>query len=182
MGQRPWRGLLLALMLISLSTPVQADGDGIGMDAALLPAFVDVDLEPMLEVHLVGFGVNGTAMLMASISDAEGSVVWSVMDNVSLGDGDGTVLMVNLSTIPAGVQQLDLELSGHVMASNGTHVSSAVVSLQRDRPLSVGVVAASSDRVEGLNAAGVPNGADPRDGERVAWFVTLRNDGDVAWN
>ena len=182
MGQRPWRGLLLALMLISLSTPVQAEGDGIGIDAALLPASVDVDIDPMLEVHLVGFGLNGTATLHATISDAEGSVVWSFMDNASLGGDDVAVVEVNLSTVPAGVQQLDLVLTGHVMASNATHVSSATVSLQRDRPLSVGVVAASSDRVEGLTAAGAPNGADPRDGDRMAWFVTLRNDGDVAWN
>ena len=169
-------------MLVMLSTPVQADGDGIGMNATLLPAFVDVDVDPMLEVHLVGFGLNGTAMLVASISDAEGTVVWSVMDNDSLGGGDAAVVAFNLSTVPAGVQQLDLVLSGHVMASNASYVSSAALSVQRDRPLSVGVVAASSDRVEGLNAAGIPNGADPRDGERMAWFVTLRNDGDVAWN
>ena len=182
MGQRPWRGLVLALMLISLVTPVQADGEGIGMDAAQLPVSVDVDDSPLLSVHLVGFGVNGTAMLHASISDAEGSVVWSAMDNATLGDGDTTVLVLNLSTVPTGVQQLELVLSGHVMASNTTHVSSATVTVQRDRPLSVGVVSASSDRVESLNAAGAPTGAYPRDGDRMAWFITLRNDGDVAWN
>ena len=182
MGQRPWRGLVLALMLISLVTPVQADGEGIGMDAAQLPVSVDVDDSPLLSVHLVGFGVNGTAMLHASISDAEGSVVWSAMDNATLGGGDAAVLVLNLSTVPTGVQQLELVLSGHVMASNATHVSSATVTLQRDRPLSVGVVTASSDRVESLNAAGAPTGAYPRDGDRMAWFITLRNDGDVAWN
>ena len=125
MGQRPWRGLVLALMLISLVTPVQADGEGIGMDAAQLPVSVDVDDSPLLSVHLVGFGVNGTAMLHASISDAEGSVVWSAMDNATLGGGDATVLVLNLSTVPTGVQQLELVLSGHVMASNTTHVSSS---------------------------------------------------------
>ena len=140
MGQRPWRGLVLALMLISLATPVQADGEGIGMNAAQLPVSVDVDASPLLSVHLVGFGANGTATLHASISDAEGSVVWSAMDNATLGDGDATVLVLNLSTVPAGVQQRELALSGHVMVSNATHVSSATVTLQRDRPLSVGVV------------------------------------------
>ena len=86
MGQRPWRGLMLASMLILLAIPVQADGDGIGIDAAQLPTFVDVDLSEEVVVHLQGFGVNGTATLHGTISDAEGAVVWSVMDNISLGD------------------------------------------------------------------------------------------------
>ena len=182
MGQRPWRGLMLASMLILLAIPVQADGDGIGIDAAQLPAFVDVDLTEEVVVHLQGFGVNGTATLHGTISDAEGAVVWSVMDNISLGDGDTGVLTLNVSTVPAGSQELNLLLSGHVLVSNTTHLSSATVSLQRDRPLSVGIVAASSDRAESLNGAGMPSGADPRDGERLAWFLTLRNDGDVDWN
>ena len=168
MGRRRWRGLMLASMLILLAVPVQADGDGIGMNASLLPSFVDVDDGSALDVHLQGFGANGTATLEASISNAEGSVVWSVTDTISLGDGDAGVLTLNLSTVPAGQQQLDLVLSGHVLTSNTTHVSSASVSVQRDRPLSVGIVAASSDRLEGLTAAGLPNGADPRDGERMA--------------
>ena len=182
MGRRRWRGLMLASMLILLAVPVQADGDGIGMNASLLPSFVDVDDGSALDVHLQGFGANGTATLEASISNAEGSVVWSVTDTISLGDGDVGVLTLNLSTVPAGQQQLDLVLSGHVLTSNTTHVSSASVSVQRDRPLSVGIVAASSDRLEGLTAAGLPNGADPRDGERMAWFVTLDNGGDEGWN
>ena len=74
-------------------------------------------------------------MLHASISDAEGSVVWSAMDNATLGGGDATVLVLNLSTVPTGVQQLELVLSGHVMASNTTHVSQATVTLQRIGPV-----------------------------------------------
>jgi len=182
MGRRHWRGLMLAFLLIFLAIPVQADGDGVGIDVAQLPAFVDVDVDPELQVHLQGFGLNGTATLLASISNAEGALVWSWYDNVSLGDEDTTVVPVNLSTVPAGSQQLDLMLTGHVMVSNGTHVSSASVAIQRDRPLSVGIVGASSDRLESLNPAGIPSGADPRDGDRIAWFITVDNAGDVPWN
>jgi uncharacterized CHY-type Zn-finger protein len=173
---------MLAFLLIFLAIPVQADGDGVGIDVAQLPAFVDVDVDPELQVHLQGFGLNGTATLLASISNAEGALVWSWYDNVSLGDEDTTVVPVNLSTVPAGSQQLDLMLTGHVMVSNGTHVSSASVAIQRDRPLSVGIVGASSDRLESLNPAGIPSGADPRDGDRIAWFITVDNAGDVPWN
>ncbi|GIS27623.1 MAG: hypothetical protein CM15mP128_3820 [Methanobacteriota archaeon] len=95
---------------------------------------VDVDDSPLLSVHLVGFGANGTATLHASISDAEGSVVWSAMDNVTLGDGDATVLVLNLSTVPAGVQQLELVLSGHVMVSTPRTSRRPRFTLQRDRP------------------------------------------------
>ena len=182
MGRRHWRGLMLAFLLIFLAIPVQADGDGVGIDVAQLPAFVDVDVNPELHVNLQGFGLNGTATLLASISNAEGALVWSWYDNVSLGDEDTTVVPVNLSTVPAGSQQLDLMLTGHVMVSNGTHVSSASVAIQRDRPLSVGIVGASSDRLESLNPAGIPSGADPRDGDRIAWFITVDNAGDVPWN
>ena len=110
MGRRRWRGLMLASMLILLAVPVHADGDGIGMNASLLPSFVDVDDGSALDVYLQGFGANGTATLEASISNAEGSVVWSVTDTISLGDGDTTVLVLNLSTVPP-VQQLELVLS-----------------------------------------------------------------------
>ena len=182
MGRRHWRGLLLASLLIFLAIPVQADGDGVGIDVAQLPAFVDVDLDPELHLHLQGFGSNGTATLLASISNAEGAMVWSLYDNISLGDEDTTVVAVNLSTVPAGSQQLDLVLTGHALVSNGTHVSSASVTVQRDRPLSVGIVGASSDRLESLTPAGIPSGADPRDGERIAWFITVNNAGDVPWN
>lgn len=182
MGRRHWRGLMLASLLIFLAIPVQADGDGIGIDVTQLPVSVDVDATPEVQIHLQGFGVNGSATLLASINNAEGTMVWSQFHNVSLGDGDVAAVPVNLSTVPAGQQQLDLTLTGHVMASNGTHVSSASVAIQRDRPLSVGIVGASSDRLESLNPAGIPSGADPRDGERVAWFITVHNSGDVPWN
>ena len=182
MGRRHWRGLMLASLLIFLAIPVQADGDGIGIDVAQLPASVDVDASPELQIHVQGFGVNGSATLLASVSNAEGALVWSVVNNVSLGDGDTDVIALNLSTVPAGQQQLDLVLTGHVMASNATHVSSASVAVQRDRPLSVGIVGASSDRLESLNSAGIPSGADLRDGERLAWFITVHNSGDVPWN
>lgn len=182
MGRRAWRGLLLASLLVLLAIPVQADGDGVGIDASQLPSLVDVDADPTLQVHLQGFGVNGTAELQASIADAEGSIVWSWAQNVSLGDEDIAVVALNLSTVPAGQQQLQLNLVGHVLISNITHLSSATVSVQRDRPLSVGFVAASSDRVEGLDAAGLPGGGDPRDMDRMAWFLTVRNLGDVPWN
>lgn len=182
MGRRHWRGLMLASLLIFLAIPVQADGDGIGIDVAQLPASVDVDATPELPIHLQGFGVNGSATLLASISNAEGAMVWSQSNNLSLGDGDTAVVPVNLTTVPAGQQQLDLVLTGHVMASNGTHVSSASVAVQRDRPLSVGIVGASSDRLESLTPAGIPSGADPRDGDRMAWFITVHNSGDVPWN
>ncbi|MCH1411378.1 MAG: hypothetical protein L7U48_04780 [Candidatus Poseidoniaceae archaeon] len=182
MGRRAWRGLLLASLLVLLAIPVQADGDGVGIDASQLPSSVDVDADPTLQVYLQGFGVNGTAELQASIADAEGSIVWSWAQNVSLGDEDIAVVALNLSTVPAGQQQLQLNLVGHVLISNSTHLSSATVSVQRDRPLSVGFVAASSDRVEGLDAAGLPDGGDPRDMDRMAWFLTVRNLGDVPWN
>lgn len=182
MGRRAWRGLLLASLLVLLAIPVQADGDGVGIDASQLPSSVDVDADPTLQVYLQGFGVNGTAELQASIADAEGSIVWSWAQNVSLGDEDISVVALNLSTVPAGQQQLQLNLVGHVLISNSTHLSSATVSVQRDRPLSVGFVAASSDRVEGLDVAGLPDGGDPRDMDRMAWFLTVRNLGDVPWN
>lgn len=182
MGRRAWRGLLLASLLVLLAIPVQADGDGVGIVASQLPSSFDVDADPTLQVHLQGFGVNGTAELQASIADAEGSIVWSWAQNVSLGDEDLAVVVLNLSTVPAGQQQLQLNLVGHVLISNSTHLSSATVPVQRDRPLSVGFVAASSDRVEGLDAAGLPDGGDPRDMDRMAWFLTVRNLGDVPWN
>ncbi len=182
MGRRAWRGLMLAALLIFISIPVQADGDGIGIEVSQLPAFLDIDANPELQVYVQGFGVNATAELQASISDAEGQLVWSWGQNVSLGGADTAVLVLNLSTVPAGQQQLDLALIGHVLVSNSTHVSSASVSVQRDRPLSIGIVTASSDRVEGLSVGGEPNGEDPIDADRLAWFLTVRNFGDVPWN
>lgn len=95
MGRRRWRGLMLASLLIFLAIPVQADGDGIGIDVAQLPASVDVDATPELQIHLQGFGVNDSATLLASISNAEGAMVWSQSNNLSLGDGDTAVVPVH---------------------------------------------------------------------------------------
>ena len=175
-------GVLLLVLLLLPLVAVAAEGDGAGLRLSALPSgMVDVDVDPVLSVTVDGHGIVSDDVLRADIEDAEGSVVWTQSSPFTVQPGASIDLELNLSTVPTGQHLLLLSLENSSMVSNATHATTASVMIERARPLAVSVEASTADRVEALDENGSPNGEDPRHGDRVAWFLSVSNEGDVDW-
>ena len=175
-------GVLLLVLLLLPLVAVAAEGDGAGLRLSALPSgTVDVDVDPVLSVTVDGHGIVSDDVLRADIEDAEGSVVWTQSSPFTVQPGGSLDLELNLSTVPTGQHLLLLSLENSSMVSNATHATTASVMIERARPLAVSVEASTADRVEALDENGSPNGEDPRHGDRVAWFLSVSNEGDVDW-
>jgi uncharacterized CHY-type Zn-finger protein len=182
MEPRRLRALLLVAVLLGLSLPAAASTDGVAIVASSVPAAtVDVDETGNVTIDLAAEGSGGVVQIVFHISNAEGNIVWNQSSTVQLGPGETGIVSVDLSQVPHGSHTVVVTLSGDVLPNNATHASNASFTVQRDRPLNISIVASNSDRVEALDDQGLPSGRDARHGDKVAWFVTLRNQGDVAW-
>ncbi|MDA0877556.1 MAG: hypothetical protein O3B05_01645 [archaeon] len=183
MEPRRLRALLLVAVLLSLSLPVAAANDGVAIVVSSLPTeVVDVDLEEALTIEVAAEGSGGNVEVSFSITNAESIVVWNRSAAVVLGTGEAEDVTVNLSDIPFGNHTVEVVLTGDVLASNVTHVANATVAVHRDHPRDISILASNSDRLEALTPDAQPSGLDARDGDRVAWFVTLRNLGGTPWS
>jgi len=182
MEPRRLRALLLVAVLLSLSLPVAAANDGVAIVVSSVPTgVVDVDLDEALTIEVAAEGAGGSAEVSFSITNAESIVVWNRSAVVVLGIGDVEGVTVNLSDVPFGNHTVEVFLTGDVLASNVTHVANTTFVVHRDHPRDISILASNSDRLEALTPDGQPSGLDARDGDRVAWFVTLRNLGDAPW-
>lgn len=180
--------LIVALFLVSLTPSAHAVAGAGVMD---VNSFGLTDFETFssanhsftVEVHETDGGPSEVD-LNVTVTTLEGVLLQTLpSQSLSLTSFEQQNVTVFLTSMEFGYSLVHVELSGEIGVETGTQSVNLTRTVQRLRPLSVGLGAPGSLLSQGVDSLGVPTGnLSVHDGDFIQLQLPVINQGDVNWS
>lgn len=180
--------LIVALFLVSLTPSAHAVAGAGVMD---VNSFGLTDFETFssanhsftVEVHETDGGPSEVD-LNVTVTTLEGVILQTLpSQSLSLTSFEQQNVTVFLTSMEFGYSLVHVELSGEIGVETGTQSVNLTRTVQRLRPLSVGLGAPGSLLSQGVDSLGIPTGnLSVHDGDFIQLQLPVINQGDVNWS
>lgn len=180
--------LIVALFLVSMVPSAHAVAGAGVIDINSLgltdyDTFSSENYSFTVELHETDGG-SADLDLNVTVTTLEGAILQSLpSQTVNLASLEQRNITVTLTSLDYGYSLIHLGLSGDVGVENSTQSLNLSRTIQRLRPLSIGLGAAGSLLSQGIDSLGAPTGnLSVNDGDFIQLQLPVINQGDVNWS